>query len=409
MASLRQRSRPRFSPNDPSGLLGAANNAERSHGIGIGRPVRTLEATLLRRTLVVLVSLLSFWSARSAVTQSATDEAMIARIDALAAKALAHPGAAGLSVAVARGDLVILSKGYGKADLENSVPATEGSVFRIASVTKQFTAAAILRLAERGKLSLDDDFTRYVEFPTSGKTITIRHLLSHTSGIKSYTDAPGFFDSGVARDLPPERVLDSVRGLPLDFEPGSQWAYSNTNYHLLGMIIEKVSGVTYARFMQDEFFTPLNLTHTRFDVASEIIPGRARGYGVINGAAANASYLSMTIPYAAGGLLSTAGDLVRWQLALVGGRVVSADSYKAMTSRAALSDGSFAAYGFGLFMSEVDGHPNFMHEGGIPGFNAILVYFPKEKLSIAVISNSPAASAGQVAAEIAREAFSTGE
>ncbi len=345
-------------------------------------------------------------------TPSPTDRpvnaALIAKIDALAAQALSDPAAAGLSIAVARGDKVILSKGYGKADLENSVPATDASIFRIASVTKQFTAAAILRLAEKDKLALDDDITKYIDYPTQGltqgKSITIRHLLTHTSGIKNYTDIPGFFDT-VALDRSPEKVLDPVRNLPLDFEPGTQWAYSNTNYHLLGMIIEKVSGVPYARHMQDEFFTPLNLTHTRYDIAAEIIPGRARGYGVISNASANASYLSMTIPYAAGGLLSTAGDLVQWQLALIDGKVISPDSYKQMATPAKLSDGSATNYGFGLFMSEVDGHLNFMHEGGIPGFNSILIYFTNEKLSIAVLSNSPAASAGQLAAEIALEAF----
>jgi D-alanyl-D-alanine carboxypeptidase len=366
---------------------------------------------LKRRTFPSLVALLTLGLAllplRPAAAQAPADAALIARIDALAAETLAHPGAAGLSIAVARGDRLILSKGYGKADLEHGVPATETSVFRIASVTKQFTAAAILRLAEQGKLALDDDFTQYVDFPTHGKTVTIRHLLAHTSGIKSYTDVAGFFETGTAFDLPPAKVLEPVRNLPLDFEPGTRWAYSNTGYHLLGLIIERVSGVPYAQHLQDELFTPHDLLHTRYDVGSAVIPGRARGYDVIDGAPANAPYLSMTIPYSSGGLLSTAGDLVRWQLALIAGKVVSPESYAEMTTPATLPDGSSTPYGFGLFLSDVDGHPNFMHEGGIPGFNSILVYFTEEKLSIAVISNSPAASAGQLAAEIARAAFRT--
>jgi len=369
------------------------------------------EPTLLRRIhlflpvlLVLGMTMLVFRSA-AAAAGGPTDDALIAKIDALAAEALANPGAAGLSVAVARGDMAILSKGYGTADLEHGVLANDATVFRIASVTKQFTAAAIMRLTEQGKLSLDDDFTKYIPYPTHGKTVTIRHLLTHTSGIKNYTDVPGFFETGTARDLTPEQILDPVRDLPFDFEPGTKWAYSNTGYILLGMIIEKVSGVPYAKHMQDEFFTPLHLTHTRYDVGSDVIPGRARGYGVINGEPANASYLSMTIPYAAGGLVSTAGDLVQWQLALIGGRVVSPESYAEMTTPARLSDGSGSRYGFGLFMSDVDGHPSFMHEGGIPGFNSILVYFTQEQLSIAVISNSPAVSAGQLAAEIARAVF----
>ena len=364
---------------------------------------------MLRRVLPFVVLCLALGGVllplRAAAGRAPGDDVLIAQVDAVAAHAIEKAGAAGLSIAVARGDRVILDKGYGKADLENGVPATDASIFRIASVTKQFTAAAILRLAERGKLSIDDEFTQYVDFPTQGKTVTIRHLLTHTSGIKSYTDVPGFFETVVTRDLPPEKVLDLVRDLPFEFEPGTKWAYSNTGYHILGMIIEKVSGMAYAKYMQDELFGPLGLTHTRYDVEAEIIPGRARGYGLINDSPANATYISMTIPYAAGGLLSTAGDLTRWQLALNSGKVVSADSLRQMTTPAKLSDGSSTRYGFGVFMDGIDGHPNLMHTGIMPGFNSILVYFTKEDLTIAVISNSPGALAGELAAEIARGAF----
>lgn len=336
--------------------------------------------------------------------EAAADAPFIERIDALAARELAKKGAVGLSVAVARGDRVILSKGYGTADLENGIAATDASVFRIASVTKQFTAAAVLRMAERGKLRLDDDFTKYIEFPTHGKTVTIRHLLTHTSGLKSYNDVPGFFDD-IARDRTPDKVLEPVRGQPLEFEPGTKWSYSNTGYHLLGMIIEKVSGKTYGEHMRDDLFTPLGLSHTRYDIESDIIPGRARGYGLMNGEPANASHLSMTIPYAAGGLVSTAGDLVKWELALNAGKVVSPDSLALMTTPAKLADGSATEYGMGMFMSQVDGHRNVMHSGGMPGFNSMLVHFTEEKLTVAVISNSPAGSAGYLAAEIARVGF----
>jgi D-alanyl-D-alanine carboxypeptidase len=357
------------------------------------------------RTLLVGLAVLV--SVGPAAAQALVHDDLVAKIDALAAAALAQPGAAGISVGVALGDTIILDKGYGQADLENALPATGASAFRIASVTKQFTAAAVLRLAEQHKLALDDDITKYVDYPTQGRAVTIRHLLTHTSGLKSYTDVPGFFDH-TSNDLSPQQVLDPVRGLPFDFEPGTKWAYCNTGYHLLGLIIERVSGVPYAKYMQDEFFTPLELTHTRYDETHDIIPGRARGYAVMNGVPANAPYLSMTIPYSAGGLLSSAGDLVRWQLALNAGKVLFADSRTQMTTPGTLADGSRTRYGMGLFMDDVDGHPNLMHEGGIPGFNSILVYFTNEKLSIAVLSNSPAVSAGRLAAEIAREAWGSG-
>ncbi len=353
--------------------------------------------------LLILPSL-GLLGSRPAAAQAPTDEALIARIDQLAARALSGPGAAGLSIAVARGNATILSKGYGFADLEHEVAATDASLFRIASVTKQYTAAAIMKLAEQGKLGLDADVTTYIEYPTQGRTVTIRHLLTHTSGIKSYTDVTAH-EEPTAGDIAPEKVLDPVRDLPFDFEPGTAWAYNNTGYHLLGMIIEKISGVPYAQYLQDEFFTPLNLTRTRYDVASDIIPGRARGYRLLDGKAANAAYINMRVPFSSGGLLATAGDLVAWQLALVGGKVVSPHSYTQMTTPATLTDGSPTDYGFGLRMRDLDGHPCIMHGGGINGFNAVLAYYTEEKLSVAVISNSESVPSSLVAGEIARAAL----
>lgn len=358
------------------------------------------------RRLLALLTLLgpALFCPRPVAAEPPTDAALAATIDQLAAKALQGPGAAALSIAVARGDTFVLNKGYGIADLEHGVPATQTTLFRIGSVTKQYTAAAIMKLVEQGKLALDDDFTKYIDYPTQGKTVTIRHLLTHTSGIKSYTDLPDFA-AGSAADMAPEKVLDPVRNLPFEFEPGAKWAYNNSGYHLLGMIIEKVSGVPYAQHLQNEFFTPLGLTQTRYDVGADIIPGRARGYRLLDGKPANAAHLGMTIPYAAGGLMATAHDLVAWQLALVAGRAVSLDSYKQMTTPATLSDGSATDYGFGLKIRNLDGHPCILHGGGIYGFNSMLLYLPDEKLSIAVISSSESVSSGRLSQEIAREAL----
>jgi len=342
------------------------------------------------------------------VSKLPTNDALISKIDAIAAQALSVPGAAGLSIAIARGDSIILSKGYGKADLEHDVPATEATLFRIASVTKQYTASAIMKLVEQKKVSLDDDITKYVEFDTKGKKVTVRHLLNHTSGIKSYTDIDGFFDNGGGlKDLTPTQIVDLVREFPFDFEPGEKQQYNNTGYIMLGMIIEKITGKTYAQHMQDEFFTPLKLTHTRYDVGSEIIPHRARGYGMGKEGPANAPYLSMTLPYAAGSLLSTAGDLVAWQQALVSGKVVSPDSYKQMTTPTTLTDGSKIDYGFGLQISpDLHARRAILHGGGIHGFNSTLAYFVDDQLSVSVISNTHAVPAGQLAHEIA--AFALG-
>jgi D-alanyl-D-alanine carboxypeptidase len=338
-----------------------------------------------------------------------SDEALIAKVDAIAARALSRPGAAGLSIAVSRGDIVILSKGYGLADLEHKAPVTADTPFRIASITKQFTAAAIMRLVEQGKLSLDDDFTKHIEYPTQGRTVTIRQLLNHTSGLKSYTDVPGFAENGTGKHLKPSQVLDPVRELPFEFEPGSKWAYNNSGYILLGMIIEKLSGKTYAEHMQEEFFTPLGLTNTRYDDQSALIPGRARGYQLGPKGVRNAPYLSMTVPYAAGSLISTAGDLLKWQRALATGKVVSPESYTLMRTPGTLTDGSSTHYGFGLQVGGIEGRTSILHGGGIPGFNSMLALFPHENsdeaVGVAVISNTAGVPAGQVSQDVAKAAL----
>lgn len=361
-----------------------------------------------RAALVALCTLVSlgFAGLDSVVSaQAPTDEALVARIDELAARSLSGPGAAGLSVAVAVGDRLILSKGYGMVDLEHGVEATDASLFRIASVTKQYTAAAIMRLVEQDRLGLDDDLTKYVDYPTHGRTVTIRQLLNHTSGITDYTVLPAPDGRTINDDLPPEKVLEAVRDLPFDFEPGTGRAYSNTGYHLLGMVIEKVSGVPYADHLQDEFFTRLGLARTRYDVNSDVIPGRARGYRLLDGRTANAAFINMSVPFAAGSLMASAGDLVAWQLALVNGEVVSRESYEQMTTRATLADGSRTEDGFGLKLHDFEGHARVMHEGGIHGFNSILEYYPEEKLSIAVLSNSESVPSSLLAREIARVAL----
>lgn len=340
----------------------------------------------------------------AAAGQVPGDEELVATIDSLAAAALCGPGAAGLSVTVARGDGLVLAKGYGYADLEHRVPAGEATLFRIASVTKQYTAAAIVRLAEQGRLGLDDELTQHVDFPVQGRAITLRHLLQHTSGLKNYTDLTAH-QRPTAGDVSPEEVLADVRGLPLEFEPGTAWAYSNTGYHLLGMVIEKVSGVPYATCLQREFFGPLGLARTRYDDESELIPGRARGYRLLDGRTANAGYINMDVPYASGGLLASAGDLVAWQLALAGGRVVSPGSYREMTTPATLADGTPTDYGFGLRVRDLDGHRCVTHSGGVNGFNSVLSHYPDDGLSVAVISNSDSIPAGPLAVQIAREAL----
>ncbi len=313
------------------------------------------------------------------------------RVGAVVDEIATHPEFVGLSVAVARGDQLIVERGYGIADLEWNVPVDASTIFRIGSTTKQFTAAAILKLAEQGKLGLDDPLSRYVaEFDTGGRAVTIRQLLNHTSGIPEYTMQPGFFAKMLPLNLSDAEVLQLVSGKPFDFEPGAGWRYSNTNYYLLGMVVAKAGGRPYAAFMQDEFFTPLGLAQTRYGSETEIIPHRAQGYVFDGGTGshANDSAISMDGPGAGGALVSSAGDLVRWQIALTNGRAIRPASFEQMIGSPVKTGWGDDLYGFGVGIELLDGRRAIGHGGVVIGFNSALTWLPDSGLRVAVISNS---------------------
>lgn len=321
------------------------------------------------------------------------------RVGAVIDEIATHPEFVGLAVAVARGDNLIVDRGYGIADLEWNMPVDASTIFRIGSQTKQFTAAAILKLAEQGKLGLEDPLSRYVpEFDTGGRVVTIRQLLNHTSGIPEYTTQPGFFAKLAPLNLSDAELLRPVSGKPFDFEPGASWRYSNTNYYLLGMVIAKASGRPYAAFMQDEFFTPLGLAHTRYGSESEIIPHRAQGYAFDpdTESHSNDAAISMNVPGAGGALVSSAGDLVRWQIALTNGRAISPASFEQMIGSAVSTGQGDARYGLGVMIDRRDGQRVIRHGGAINGFASALSWLPDSGLSVAVVSNSEALSVGVV-------------
>jgi D-alanyl-D-alanine carboxypeptidase len=331
-----------------------------------------------------------------------SDTDLQAKVDAIAADYLAKPGAAGLSIGIARQGKVLLAKGYGLADVEFDVPANADTMFRIGSVTKQFTAAAIMRLVEQGKISLDDSLNKFLpDYPTQGHTVTIRHLLNHTSGIKSYTDVGEEWVKIHPLELTHEQLLALVKDRPFDFKPGEKWAYNNTAYYMLGMIIETISGKSYAQHMQDEFFTPLNLERTRYDISSDVIKNRAQGYTIRDGVLGNDDPLGMSQPFAAGSLLSTGEELVEWSMALTAGKVVKPESFALMTTPTTLADGSREDYGFGLAIDEFENQKRIQHGGGIHGFNSMLLWLPEPDLHVAVISNGEPIRSGKIADAIA--------
>ena len=320
----------------------------------------------------------------------------------------AEPGAAAL---VRWKGKAVLRKGYGLASVELGVPVTPEQVFEIGSVTKQFTAAAILLLAERDKLALSDPITKYLpDFPTGDQTVTLEHLLTHTSGVPSYTDMPEW-QPRWREDMSLETLIGIFRGKPLEFVPGQQWSYSNSGYVLLGAVIEKASGKSYEDFVETEIFAPLGMTHTRYGHQEELVPGRVEGYAKGPNGYAPAPYLSLTQPYSAGSLLSTVDDLARWIDALEADELLTAASRQRMLTPATLrggdQDGLSTRYGFGLQAAEIAGHTVIGHGGGIHGFVSTLSTVPDEKLQVVILSNNPAGkeSPGDLARRIAGKAL----
>lgn len=311
---------------------------------------------------------------------------LAAQLDAVVARA--YPaGQPGAAVLIVKDGRPLLRKAYGLANVELRVPNRPEQVFRIGSVTKQFTAAAILLLAERGKLALNDEIPKHLPgYPARGPKITIEHLLTHTSGIPNYTSLPEF--RGKARfDLTHDEMLALWKDKPLDFPPGSKWQYSNSGYYLLGLIIEKVSGMTYAEFLDQNIFRPLGLSHTRYDKPEDIIPDRAAGYEDVENKLTNAAYLSMALPFAAGALVSTVDDLARWSAALFDGKLISRASLQRMTTPYKLPSGETTGYGYGLGISAHAGHRVVSHAGGINGFQSALLVLPEEHIVAVVLSN----------------------
>ncbi|HLK61479.1 MAG TPA: serine hydrolase domain-containing protein, partial [Chthonomonadaceae bacterium] len=307
----------------------------------------------------------------------------------------------GLSVAVVRDGKPVLMRGYGLADVERNVRASPDTVYELGSITKQFTAMAILMLVEEGKLGLDDKIRAFLsDLPAAWSEVTVRNLLTHTSGIKNYTDIPDITKRW-RNDYTHEEIIKLVSGDPLEFAPGEKWAYSNTGYFLLGMILEKVSGKPYGAFLEERIFKPLGMTSTQVNDLGAIIPNRACGYTLADNSLRNADYASMTWPFAAGVLVSTVRDMAKWDAALTTGRLLKPASYRQMWTPVTLKDGKKAEYGFGWAISDYQGHKFISHNGGIPGFVTTIDRFVDDKLTVIVLTNSDVANPDTIAKEVA--------
>ena len=294
----------------------------------------------------------------------------------------------GVAVLVARDGKILFQGGFGLADIAKRTPITLETKFRIGSITKQFTAAAVLRLAEQGKLSLGDPLARYFPGFPHGNEVTLRHLLTHTSGLHSYTDKPDFLGR-VTKAIEPRKLIEWFQDDPPDFAPGVGFHYNNSAYFLLGEIVAKVSGKPLGRYLRESFFAPLGMKDTGIYVNDAPPSAIATGYTFADGKLAPALDWDMSWAGGAGALYSTVGDLFRWNEALFGGRVVKAESLKAATTPVTLPanvDGM--NYGYGLIMSTTKGLGTIGHGGGLNGWSSDLLRVPAHNCTIVVLGNA---------------------
>lgn len=357
----------------------------------------------MRRFVCGILCALAWPAALSAQTPPSAVVAQV--VDSLARAFVAQGRAPSVAIGVVRGGETIVMKGWGKADLENDVPATERSVYRIGSLTKQFTAAAVMQLVEQGKVRLTDSIGAHLPaLPAAWRGVTVRQLLNHTSGIPSYTDIGPVWVRRWGEEMIPDSLVALTATHAMWFAPGTSWRYDNSGYVVLGMLIEKVAGRPWSTDLEERFLKPLGLTETLNCLAAPVVPRRVHGYSSAGAAGwINAPYLAMSQPYAAGALCSSVHDLARWNAALHGGRVVSAASYALMTT----PEGAAIAqqYGFGLRHTTLLGHEMIMHNGVINGFISSNAWLPDARLSITVLTNSGESRAGALMLQVARAAL----
>jgi len=290
----------------------------------------------------------------------------------------------GLSLAVLKGGKVILTRGLGFADLEKKTPVTPETAFEVGSITKQFTAAAIMLLVEDGKLHLDDPIVPYLDGASeSWRSITIRHLLTHTSGIGDHTGDPVLKEKRKTQFLDPKDVLQVMGAKKLEFEPGEKHSYSNTNYFLLGLIVTKISGRPYSQFMAERIFKPLGMRSTRL-TNGKAAPDLAQGYKTTG---AKTDYINST---SEGGLISTVLDLAKWVMALDAGKVIKKESLAQVLTPLTLNNGNHVGYGFGWIINsdKSSGNPIIEHGGFTYGFSNFITRLPTDGLTVIALTNS---------------------
>jgi CubicO group peptidase (beta-lactamase class C family) len=349
-------------------------------------------------TILVLLGALALAGQPSRADSGPTPD-IASRVDAYMTAAVINDRFMG-NVLIARNGMPVVERSYGMANQEWAIANQPDTVFRIGSVTKQFTAMAIMQLQERGALKVSDSICRHISpCPEAWRPVTLRHLLTHTSGIPSYTRLPEWNERISQLPQTHSSLVAQFRDLPLEFTPGEKSRYDNSGYFLLGLVIERASGEPYAQFLQKNIFAPLGMTHTGYDRQRQLIPRRANGYHWSGNGFINAPIINVDLAYAAGALVSTTHDLLRWDQALNTTNLVSRRSLDEMFTP--VRDD----YGYGWRIDTAFGRPQISHGGSIHGFSAYISRFPADRLTVIVLSNSVDASATRVAKNLAAIAF----
>lgn len=340
---------------------------------------------------------------RLAATQTAGEaasERLSFTLDSIASRAMSNQSIPGLSVAIVRDGQVVAERGYGTVDPRHPHQATAWTLYQIASISKQFTAAAVLRLAEQGQIGLDEPITKYVDgLAPLYKKVTVRRLLNHTAGVPNFTEFFRDFHSPIS----PAQLVDSLNARPLLFAPGTGFHYSNSGYYLLGLAIEHVTGLAYAEYLDQQFWTPLGMDDTQYCGSRPHTPLPAGYVRDHRGDAVRAEPWDPSVLYSAGSVCSTAADLAKWEVALGEGKVLSPASYREMTSPQPPLDPSVRmSYGFAMMVDTTESGPYLHHDGAVSGFRAQVAWYPDEHLAVVVLMNQGLAAPEPIERDLAR-------
>jgi D-alanyl-D-alanine carboxypeptidase len=366
-------------------------------------PRRFTSAAAALASLIGVVALTACASAGPVGAPADGTNPLAATIDSIAMSAVEAGDVVGLSVGVLRGDDPIRIRGYGVADVEHGVAATEATRYYVGSITKTVTAAAILRLAEEGRLDLDDDVTEHIEeLDSPGLPVTIRHLLQHTSGLAGPQQVLSRFVDRRHLEFSRSDLVELLQGAPRVAAPGERMAYNNLGYLLLGIVVERRSGQSFDAFLRDHLLADVDAPSLMLCHGRPVIENRASGYVISDGTVLNQEPVNASLLFTAGGICATAGDVARWFQALGRAEAISAESLRRMTTPGRLVTGTPLPYGHGMVIDTFADHPRYQHGGDANGFSSQASYYPDQELTIVVLTNTRAPAARRIEAAIAR-------